>query len=62
MYLLSRFLGDPTVEILRSKKESHSTRRVILVGSSVKEFRKTPRGRCFILFEFYILFKCIDDA
>ena len=37
--LLSKFLGDPTVEILRSKKESHFTPRGLRVGSSFKEFR-----------------------
>ena len=37
--LLSKFLGDPTVEILRSKKESHFMRRGLRVGSGFKEFR-----------------------
>ena len=40
--LLSRFLANPTVENLRSKKESHSTRRGLRVGSSFKEFQQTP--------------------
>ena len=61
MYLISRFTGDPTVGILRDKKEGYSMRRALRVGSSFKEFRKTPRGRGFILLEFYTLFKCIYD-
>ena len=40
--LLSKIPGDPTVEILRSKKEGCSTRRGLRVGSSFKEFRQTP--------------------
>ena len=40
--ILSKILGDPTVEILRSKKESCSTRRGLCVGSGFKEFRQTP--------------------
>ena len=58
MSLLSRFTGDPTVEILRAKKESCSTRRGLRVDSSFREFRQTPRGRGFILLGFYTLFKC----
>ena len=52
MRLLSKFLGDPTVEILRDKKKGCSTRRGLCVGSGFKEFRKTPRGRGFILLGF----------
>ena len=58
MSLLSRFTGDPTVGILRSKKESCSTRRGQRVDSGFREFRQTPRGRGFILLGFYTLFKC----
>ena len=36
--LLSRFLGDLTVEILRGKKESCSTHRGLRVGSDFEEF------------------------
>ena len=56
--LLSRFTGDPTVEILQAKKESCYTRRGLHVDSSFREFRQTPRGREFILLRFYTLFKC----
>ena len=62
MYLLSKFSDDPTVGILRSKKESRPTQRSLRVGSGFKEFRQTPRGRGFILLEFYTLFKCIYDV
>ena len=51
MWLLSKFPGDPTVGILRSKKESHSTQWGLHVGSGFKEFRQTPCGRGFILLE-----------
>ena len=56
--LLSRFAGDPTVEILRAKKESCFTRRDLRVYSGFREFRQTPRGRGFILLGFYTLIKC----
>ena len=56
--LLSRFMGDPTVEILRAKKESYSTRKGLRVDSGFREFRQTPRGRGFVLLGFYTLFKC----
>ena len=39
--LLSRFLANPTVEILRSNKESCSTQRGLHVGSDFEEFRQT---------------------
>ena len=55
--LLSRFVGDSTVENFRSKKESCSTRRGLCVDSDFREFRQTPRGRGFILLGFYSLFK-----
>ena len=40
--LLSKFLGDPTVGILRAKKESCSTRSGQRVDSGFEEFRQTP--------------------
>ena len=40
--LLSRFLGDSTVEILRSEKKSCSTLLGQRVGSSFDEFQQTP--------------------
>ena len=55
--LLSKIPGDPTVESLRSKKESYSTRRGLSVGSGFREFRPTPRGRSFSILGFYSLFK-----
>ena len=56
--LLSRFTGDRTVEIIRAKKESCSTRRGLRVDSGFREFGQNPRGRGFILLGFYTLFKC----
>ena len=55
--ILSRFVGNPTVESFRSKKESCYTRRGLRVGSGFKEFLQTPRGRGFSLLGFYSLFK-----
>ena len=40
--LLSRFLANLTVEILRSKKESYSTQRALRVDTGFEEFRQTP--------------------
>ena len=40
--LLSRLPGNRTVGILRSKKESYSTRRGLRVDFGFKEFRQTP--------------------
>ena len=40
--LLSKISHDPTVDSLRDKKESCSTRRGISVGTGFKEFRQTP--------------------
>ena len=56
--LLSRFTGDRTVEILRAKKESCSTRKGLRVDSGFREFHQTSRGRRFILLGFCTLFKC----
>ena len=42
VFLLSRFLRDPTVGGLRDKKESCSTRRGLCVGTRFKEFRQNP--------------------
>ena len=58
MSLLSRIVGDPTIDSLRDKKESCSTRRGLPVGIGIKEFRQTLRGRGFFLLGFYTLFKC----
>ena len=56
MKLLSRLSGNPTVDSLRDKKESCSTRRGLLVGTGFREFPQTPRGRSFSLLGFYTLF------
>ena len=58
MSLLSTFTSDPTIEILRAKKESCSAQRGLHVDSGFREFRQTPSGRGFILLGFYTLFKC----
>ena len=58
MLLLSKFLANPTVIILRDKKESCPTRRGLRVGSGFRDFRQNSRGRGFILLGFYTLFKC----
>ena len=57
VFLLSSILGNPTVIILRDKKESCSTRRGLLMGFGFRELRQTPRGRGFSLLGFYYLFK-----
>ena len=56
--LLSKFSVNPTVGILRSKKEGRSTRRGQRVNSSFGSLQQTPRGRGLILLGFYTLFKC----
>ena len=45
VFLLSRFLNDPTVGILWDKKESCSTRRGLRVGTRFSEFPQTRSGR-----------------
>ena len=40
--LLSSFPANPTVDSLRDKKESCSTRRGLLVGTGFKEVRQIP--------------------
>ena len=62
MSLLSRIVGDPTIEILRAKKKSCSTRRDLRVGVGFEEFRQTPRGKGFSLLGFYSLFKYFVDV
>ena len=57
MKLLSKISGDPTVDSLRDKKESCSTRRGLRVGTGFREFPQTSRGRGFSLLGFYSLFK-----
>ena len=57
MSLLSRIVSDPTVEILRAKKESCSMRSEQRVGTGFGSFQQTPCGRGFSLLGFYSLFK-----
>ena len=59
VFLLSRIVGDPTVGSFQDKKESCSTRRGLRVGTGIREFPQTLRGRGFSLLGFYALFKCI---
>ena len=40
--VLSRFTGDPIVEIRRDKKQSCSTHRDLYVGTGFRSFRQTP--------------------
>ena len=60
--LLSRNTGDPTVDSLRDKKESCSTRSGLRVGTRFMEFPQTPRGRIFSLLGFYSHFKCFTNV
>ena len=40
--LLSRIMGDPTIDSRWDEKESCSTRRGLRMGTGFKEFRQTP--------------------
>ena len=40
--LLSKIVGDPTVDGFRDKKESYSTRKELRVGTRFREFPQTP--------------------
>ena len=55
--LLSSFSVNPTIGILRGKKEGCSMRRDLRVGTGFEEFRQTTRGRGFSLLGFYTSFK-----
>ena len=57
LFLLSKFLRDPTVGSRRDKRQSCSTHRVLCVGPSFMGFLQTLRGRGFSLLGFYSLFK-----
>ena len=52
--LLSRNMGDPTVDDFWYKRESCSTRKGLRVGTRFKEFRQTLRGRGFSLLGFIL--------
>ena len=56
VFLLSRFLNDPTVGSIRDKKENCSRRRGLRVGTRFREFPQTPRGRGFSLLGFLRFF------
>ena len=47
LHLLSRIYGDRIVNFRRSKRQSSSTRRELHVGTRIRGFRQTPRGRGF---------------
>ena len=55
--LLSKIPGDLTVGSFRDEKESCSTRRGLRVGTEIREFPQTPRGRGFSLLGFYSSFR-----
>ena len=46
-HLLSRFYGDRTVGFCWNKRKILSTRRELLVGTRLRGFRQTLRGRGF---------------
>ena len=45
LQLLSRIFSNQTFGFRRSKKESSSTRRELHMGTRIRGFRQTPRGR-----------------
>ena len=49
LYLYSRFLGDRTVGLGQSKRQSSFSRQEFQVRTEIREFRQTPRGRGFLL-------------
>ena len=53
LQLLSRISGDRTIEFCWSKRESSSTQRELRMGTRIRSFRKTPRGRSFSPTRFY---------
>ena len=60
VFLLSKFLRDPTVGSLRDKKGSCYTRRGLRVSTGFRGFPQTPGGRGFSLLGFFTLFKCFS--
>ena len=54
VFILSRFLNDPTVDSLRDKKENCSTMRGLRVGTRFKEFPQNSRGRGFSVLGFIL--------
>ena len=47
LHLLSRIYGDWAVGFCQSKRQSSSTRRELRVGTRIRGFRQTLRGRGF---------------
>ena len=45
--ILSSFPVGPTVGVRRSKRQSSSSWRELRVGTRIREFQQTPRGRGF---------------
>ena len=45
LHILSRFFGDRTIGFRRSKRQSSSMRRELRVGTRIRGFPQTPRGR-----------------
>ena len=53
LHLLSRFYGDWTIGFRQSKRQSSSTRRELRVGTRIRGFIQTLRGRGFSPTRFY---------
>ena len=47
LHLFSRFLGDPTVGVRQSKRQSRSPQQELRLGTEIEEFQQTPRCRGF---------------
>ena len=47
LHLLSRIYGDRTIGFSRSKRQSSSTCRELHVGTRIRGFRQTLRGKGF---------------
>ena len=62
LLLLSKFLGDPTIDLRRSKRQSSSTRRGLQIKAEIEEFRQTPRGRGFSPTQFNPCLRAIQMA
>ena len=53
LIFLSIFLGNSTLGVRLSKRQSLSSRRELQVETGIGEFRQTPRGGGFFLLSFY---------
>ena len=47
LHLLYRFYGDWTISFRRSKRQSSTMQRELRVGTRIRGFLQTPRGRGF---------------